>query len=120
MLDFVSGEIDVLVSTIIIETGLDIPNVNTIIVDNADTFGLSGLYQLRGRVGRSGRTAYALCFIKKDRVLSEVAEKKGCLQSKSSRAELRNKNSNERFRNKGEREICSSRTERDIWESSWI
>ncbi len=57
MLSFINGEIDVLVSTTIIETGLDISNVNTIIIDNADQMGLSQLYQLRGRVGRSNRTA---------------------------------------------------------------
>src|SRR5699024_6975261 len=59
MLDFVDGEIDVLVSTTIIETGLDIPNANTMIIHDADRMGLSQLYQLRGRVGRSNRTAYA-------------------------------------------------------------
>ena len=59
MLEFVNGEIDVLVATTIIETGLDIPNVNTLIVDGAENMGLSQLYQLRGRVGRSNKTAYA-------------------------------------------------------------
>ena len=57
--DFINGEIDVLVSTTIIETGLDISNVNTMIIHDADNMGLSQLYQLRGRVGRSNRTAYA-------------------------------------------------------------
>ncbi|MCD8221179.1 MAG: transcription-repair coupling factor [Clostridiales bacterium] len=76
MLDFVNGEIDVLVSTTIIETGLDIPNVNTIIIYDADRMGLSQLYQLRGRVGRSSRTAYAFLMYRKDKILKEEAEKR--------------------------------------------
>lgn len=76
MIDFINGEIDVLVSTTIIETGLDIQNVNTIIVQDADKMGLSQLYQLRGRVGRSNRVAYAYLMYKKDKVLQEVAEKR--------------------------------------------
>lgn len=76
MTDFVNGEIDVLVSTTIIETGLDIPNVNTIIIHDSDKFGLSQLYQLRGRVGRSGRAAYAFLLYKKDKMLKEIAEKR--------------------------------------------
>lgn len=76
MLDFINGEIDVLVSTTIIETGLDIPNVNTMIIHDADRLGLSQLYQLRGRVGRSSRTAYAFLLYRKDKLLSEEAEKR--------------------------------------------
>ncbi len=76
MVDFVNGEIDVLVSTTIIETGLDIPNVNTIIIHDSDRFGLSQLYQLRGRVGRSGRVAYAFLMYKRDKMLKEIAEKR--------------------------------------------
>lgn len=76
MVDFINGEIDVLVSTTIIETGLDIPNVNTIIVHDSDRMGLSQLYQLRGRVGRSNRTAYAFLMYKKDKLLREEAEKR--------------------------------------------
>ncbi len=76
MLDFVNGEIDVLVSTTIIETGLDISNVNTMIIHDSDKMGLSQLYQLRGRVGRSNRTAYAFLMYKKDKLLKEVAEKR--------------------------------------------
>lgn len=76
MFDFIHGEIDVLVSTTIIETGLDISNVNTIIIDEADKMGLSQLYQLRGRVGRSNRTAYAFLMYKRDKVLREIAEKR--------------------------------------------
>ena len=76
MVDFVNGDIDVLVSTTIIETGLDIPNVNTIIIHDSDRFGLSQLYQLRGRVGRSGRVAYAFLLYKRDKILREVAEKR--------------------------------------------
>lgn len=76
MYDFISGEIDVLVSTTIIETGLDIPNVNTMIIQEPEKLGLSQMYQLRGRVGRSNRTAYAFLMYKKDRMLSEVAEKR--------------------------------------------
>ena len=76
MYDFVSGEIDVLVSTTIIETGLDISNVNTLIICDADRMGLSQLYQLRGRVGRSNRNAYAFLMYRKDKVLREDAEKR--------------------------------------------
>ena len=76
MMGFIEGEIDVLVSTTIVETGLDISNVNTIIIDDADRFGLSQLYQLRGRVGRSNRTAYAFLLYKKDKILKEEAEKR--------------------------------------------
>ncbi|RRD96497.1 transcription-repair coupling factor [Clostridiales bacterium COT073_COT-073] len=76
MLAFIQGEIDVLVATTIIETGLDIPNVNTIIIQDADKMGLSQLYQLRGRVGRSSRVAYAYLTYKRDKVLQEVAEKR--------------------------------------------
>ena len=76
MYDFVSGDIDILVATTIIETGLDIPNVNTMIIHDADKLGLSQLYQLRGRVGRSSRTAYAFLMYKKDKMLKEVAEKR--------------------------------------------
>ncbi|SFB22798.1 MULTISPECIES: transcription-repair coupling factor [unclassified Bacillus (in: firmicutes)] len=76
MLSFLSGEADVLVSTTIIETGVDIPNVNTLIVFDADKMGLSQLYQLRGRVGRSNRVAYAYFTYRKDKVLTEVAEKR--------------------------------------------
>lgn len=76
MFQFVEGDIDVLVSTTIVETGLDIPNVNTIIIEDADRMGLSQLYQLRGRVGRSNRTAYAFLMYKRDKLLKEVAEKR--------------------------------------------
>ena len=76
MFEFISGEIDVLVSTTIIETGLDISNVNTIIIHDSDRMGLSQLYQLRGRVGRSNRTAYAFLMYKRDKVLKEVAQKR--------------------------------------------
>ena len=76
MLDFMNGDIDVLVSTTIIETGLDIPNVNTIIIQDADRLGLSQLYQLRGRVGRSSRTAYAFLLYRRGRMLTEEAEKR--------------------------------------------
>jgi len=76
MLDFLSGETDVLVSTTIIETGLDIPNVNTLVLFHADRMGLSQLYQLRGRVGRSNRIAYSYFTYQPDKVLTEVAEKR--------------------------------------------
>ncbi|MBD2848309.1 transcription-repair coupling factor [Paenibacillus sp. IB182496] len=76
ILDFLDGEYDVLVSTSIIETGVDIPNVNTLIVHDADKMGLSQLYQLRGRVGRSNRIAYAYFSYQRDKVLTEVAEKR--------------------------------------------
>ncbi|WP_144428569.1 transcription-repair coupling factor [Defluviitalea phaphyphila] len=76
MVEFINGKIDVLVCTTIIETGLDIPNVNTIIIQDADCMGLSQLYQLRGRVGRSNRIAYAYLMYQKDKVLQEGAEKR--------------------------------------------
>ena len=76
MLSFEDGEFDVLVCTTIIESGLDIPNVNTIIIENSDRLGLSQLYQLRGRVGRSDRIAYAYITYKKDKSLSEIAQKR--------------------------------------------
>ena len=76
MYRFINGEIDVLVSTTIIETGLDISNVNTMIIHDADRLGLSQLYQLRGRVGRSNRTAYAFLLYRRNVVLREVAEKR--------------------------------------------
>ncbi len=76
MLDFIERRLDVLVCTTIIESGLDIPNANTIIVHDADYLGLSQLYQLRGRVGRSNRLAYAYLMYKRDKVLREQAEKR--------------------------------------------
>lgn len=76
MYDFINGDIDVLVSTTIIETGLDISNANTMIIHDADKLGLSQLYQLRGRVGRSNRMAYAFLLYRRDRLLREVAEKR--------------------------------------------
>ena len=76
MYDFVNGDIDVLVSTTIIETGIDVSNANTIIIHNAEKMGLSQLYQLRGRVGRSNRTAYAFMMYTRNKLLSEVAEKR--------------------------------------------
>ncbi len=76
MFHFINGEIDVLVSTTIIETGLDISNVNTMIIHDSDRMGLSQLYQLRGRVGRSNRTSYAFLMYKKDKMLKEIAEKR--------------------------------------------
>lgn len=76
MYGFINGEIDVLVSTTIIETGLDISNVNTMIIHDADQMGLSQLYQLRGRVGRSNRTAYAFLMYRRNKMLKEVAEKR--------------------------------------------
>ncbi|MCD7921788.1 MAG: transcription-repair coupling factor [Clostridiales bacterium] len=76
MYRFINGEVDVLVSTTIVETGLDIGNVNTMIIHDAYRMGLSQLYQLRGRIGRSSRTAYAFLMYRKDKVLREVAEKR--------------------------------------------
>ncbi|MGN8648231.1 transcription-repair coupling factor [Gracilibacillus sp. HCP3S3_G5_1] len=76
MFSFLEGEADVLVSTTIIETGVDIPNVNTLIVYDADRMGLSQLYQLRGRVGRSNRVAYAYFTYQQDKILTEVSEKR--------------------------------------------
>ncbi|MCW3059590.1 MAG: transcription-repair coupling factor [Capsulimonas sp.] len=76
MVRFANKEFNILVCTTIVESGLDIPNVNTIIVDNADKLGLAQLYQLRGRVGRSKRQGYAYLLYRKDKILSEIAEKR--------------------------------------------
>ena len=76
LLDFINGEYDVLVTTTIIETGVDIPNANTLFIENADHMGLSTLYQLRGRVGRSNRIAYAYLMYRPDKSLTEVSEKR--------------------------------------------
>lgn len=76
MFKFYNGEINVLVCTTIVETGLDVPNANTIIVDNAQNFGLSQLYQIKGRVGRSDRVAYAYLLIPEDKQLSEISTKR--------------------------------------------
>ena len=76
MLSFINGESNVLVSTTIVESGLDIPNANTMVILDSDRYGLSQLYQLRGRVGRSNRLAYAYLMYQKDKVLTEVAEKR--------------------------------------------
>ncbi|MHB8961593.1 MAG: transcription-repair coupling factor [Saccharofermentanales bacterium] len=74
--EFIHGNADILVCTTIIESGIDMPNVNTIIVENAERFGLSQLYQLKGRVGRSDRQAYAYITYRQDKVLTEIAEKR--------------------------------------------
>ena len=76
LLDFIEGQYDILVTTTIIETGVDIPNANTLFIENADHLGLSTLYQLRGRVGRSNRIAYAYLMYRPDKSLTEVSEKR--------------------------------------------
>lgn len=76
MMSFIKGEVDVLVCTTILESGIDIPNANTIIVENADRLGLAQLYQIRGRVGRADKQAYAYIMYKRDKLLTEVAEKR--------------------------------------------
>lgn len=76
MYDFINGDTDVLVTTTIIETGMDISNANTMIIHDSDYYGLSQLYQLRGRIGRSNRTAYAFLMYRKNRMLREMAEKR--------------------------------------------
>ena len=76
MMEFINGEIDCLISTTIIESGIDIPNANTLIINRADMFGLADLYQLRGRVGRFTRSAYAYLLIPKQFVLSEESQKR--------------------------------------------
>ena len=76
MEEFIDGKTDILVCTTILESGIDIPNANTIIVENADRMGLAQLYQIRGRVGRSDRQGYAYITYKKDKLLSEVADKR--------------------------------------------
>src|SRR5699024_1854017 len=74
--DFLQGDYDVLVTTTIIETGVDMPNVNTLLVEDADRMGLSQLYQLRGRVGRSNRVAYAYFMYEQNKLLTEESEKR--------------------------------------------
>ena len=76
MMSFVKKEVNVLVCTTILESGIDIPNANTIIVENADRLGLAQLYQIRGRVGRSDKQAYAYITYKRDKLLTEVADKR--------------------------------------------
>ncbi len=76
MMDFIKGDFDILLATTIVESGLDIPNVNTIMVNNSDQFGLSQLYQLRGRVGRSKVQAYAYLLTPRDKVLTDIARKR--------------------------------------------
>ena len=76
MMDFIKGEVNVLVCTTILESGIDIPNANTIIVENADRLGLAQLYQIRGRVGRAEKQAYAYVTYKRDKLLTEVADKR--------------------------------------------
>ena len=76
MIDFINQKVDVLVCTTILESGIDIPNANTIIVENADRLGLAQLYQIRGRVGRSSTQSYAYITYKPDKLLSEVADKR--------------------------------------------
>ncbi len=76
MYGFINGDVDVLVSTTIIETGLDISNVNTMIIHDSDRYGLSQLYQLRGRIGRSNRTAYAFLMYRRNQILKETAEQR--------------------------------------------
>lgn len=114
MVDFIAGEIDVLVSTTIIETGLDISNVNTMIIHDSDNLGLSQLYQLRGRVGRSNRTAYAFLMYKRDKMLKEVAEK-GWRPSGSSRIWEAASRSPCGIWRSGERAICWACGSTAIW-----
>ena len=76
IMNFINGQSDVLVATTIVENGIDIPNANTVIVLDADYFGLSQLYQIRGRVGRSGRIAYAYLMHRPGKIMSQIAEKR--------------------------------------------
>ena len=112
MYDFINGDIDVLVSTTIIETGLDIPNANTMIIQDADRFGLSQLYQLRGRVGRSNRMAYAFLLYRRDKLLKEVAEKR--LSAIREFTDLGSRSPCGIWRSAA-REICSEKRRADIW-----
>ena len=76
MMDFVDGKIQVLIATTIVESGIDVPNANTEIIIDADKYGVSQLYQIRGRVGRSNKVAYAYLMHKREKIMSEVAEKR--------------------------------------------
>ncbi len=117
MYKFIDGEIDVLVSTTIIETGLDISNVNTMIIHDADNMGLSQLYQLRGRVGRSNRTAYAFLMYKRDKMLKEVAEKRLAQFKEYTVSAVVLKLPCETLRSVAQ-EICSAQSSTGIWRRS--
>lgn len=107
LLDFIEGQYDILVTTTIIETGVDIPNANTLFIENADHMGLSTLYQLRGRVGRSNRIAYAYLMYRPEKSISEVSEKRLELYSQLLEEAIakRNGNANANTRTKGNAEL---------------
>ena len=113
MLDFMNGEYDVLLCSTIIESGLDISNVNTIIVYDADHMGLSQLYQLRGRVGRDVRLGYAYLTFRRDKVLTEVAEKR--LQAISEFTQFGSGFKRCAILRYAEPEICLDRSKAGIW-----
>ena len=117
MYRFINGEIDVLVSTTIIETGLDISNVNTMIIHDADNMGLSQLYQLRGRVGRSNRTAYAFLMYRRDKMLKEIAEKRLAAIKEYTELEVALRSPCVILRSVVQ-EICSAQSSMDIWRRS--
>ncbi len=110
MFKFVRDEADVLVSTTIVENGLDIPRANTILINRADRFGLSELYQLRGRVGRSNQRAYAYLLVPEDVSLTPLATRAGLPRSKNSAPSARASASPRSISNCAAQEIC--------WEAS--
>ena len=112
VLDFWAGAYDVLVCTTIIESGIDMPSVNTLVVDRADRLGLGQLHQLRGRVGRAGRRAYAYLLFPPDRVLSEQAYERLADHRRAHRARVGIQDRHARPRDPRRRATCSAGTSR--------
>ena len=115
MMDFYEHKFDVLVCTTIIESGLDIPNANTIVINEADKLGLAQLYQLRGRVGRSDRQAYAYLIYRPDKMLTEIAEKRLDGDPRVHRTRQRVPDCDARSAKSEARETCSARSRAGRW-----